>query len=275
VNLLSSSLTACRGIVPSVAVACAFLLGATPVTTPAPAAQPAAIYAQMATALARERPPPAMTYDETFKAQGLGVRIVASGPLSIVHIAFSSAGGATTFHVVEMPGRDTASILDTTSQQRYRAARPFWSPAWPRLPPGTAPPTILDAARATMLTDLRDPRATGYTITDAGVVMLGRVPEYHLRLSASGASAHPLTDVYVDVATGRIRSAFGAFTDTSVTNVTGTLQLNFGAIGAFWGITGGAVEATVHAFGRQVSGSAAFGIVDGTTKSGIANASRV
>jgi hypothetical protein len=62
----------------------------------------------------------------------------------------------------------------------------------------------------------------------------------------------------VDERTYLARRAVAAFTDRTIAPVTGVITLDFAHIAGSWLIASGTVEATVHAYFRTVSGSAAF-----------------
>ncbi len=211
---------------------------------------------------------PLISYNETFIPKGLGLRILQVHGKTVVHLAFSSATTPQTFQVTQHAGWNTTAILDTRSKQRYVAQRPFWSAVWstvhhskPTASPSPAQTTVLLSVRKKMIGDLLATSDKDYTVSFAGTQTLVGSPVYHLHFIARhDAAAHPLTDVFIDTHSYLVRRAVAAFSESTPASVTGTLTLNFGQVAGFWLVNSGKVAATVHAFFRQVSGSAAFSV---------------
>jgi hypothetical protein len=231
------------------------IAGAAPVTLDA-----GAIYAALVRSMNAEPQPGTLKYDETIVPHGLNLRIIDSNGKSAVHVVFSSDATGAVFHVEQGASAQTAEVTDTKSGHKYTSDQLFWSPMWSQTgAPPQEQPTVLSAVRAKMLSDILGVHAGDYMMTYAGIADVNGAPVYHLRLSAVGdAASHPLTDVFVDEQSYLVRRAVANFTDNSVTSVTGTVTLTFDAVGGYWLITSGEVDATVHAYFKTVSGSAMF-----------------
>ncbi len=241
---------------------CLLVLGLT-AQTPAPTAtsvsDPIAIYRSAVGAMAALPPQTVSGYDETITPRGLGLKILQVNGMAVVHIAYTKDTTPRVFHVA-VDGANTA-VVDANSGQRYTAGELFWSPTWSTTPPPTPPSqmTVIATVRERALADLLTPADANYTLSFVGIENVNNVPVYHIRLVArQDATAHPLTDVYADQQTYLVRRAVAAFTDNSVTNVTGALTMNFDRVGNSWLLDSGQVDATVHALLQQVSGSATF-----------------
>jgi hypothetical protein len=225
---------------------------------PSGAPEPAAIYARAVRAMDAQQSPAAVTYDETFTPRGLGVRIIMVRGAAVVHIVFSSDATPQVFQVTENSAR--TELVEAASGQRYAAALPFWSATW--LPLGPTTPadqsTVIGGVRQKMLGDLSPAGESAYSIALVGVENVGGFAVYHLHMTAQNPATHPLTDLFVDEQSYRVRRAVAAFRDTSLTSVTGDVVLNFASVGNYWMVTSGQIDATVHAFFRTVSGSATF-----------------
>lgn len=220
-------------------------------TPPPPAA--AAIFARATRAMAAQAAPASVLYDETVTREGLGVRIVQSGGNAVVHLAFSSSPGNDLFQVRGCGAATT--LFDVAGKRRYTSELPFWSPFWPSTATVTS---VLGVTRARMEADLREASGNAYAATlGAPATIDGGIAD-HLLLAAQNPSLHPLTDLYVDEQSGLVLRAVAAFKDTSVTDVTGSVTLNFARDGTFWIADSGEIDATVHAYFRRVSGSATF-----------------
>jgi hypothetical protein len=241
--------------------AATLLLGFAPIAGAGPVTLDAsAISAAMVAAMNAEPSPGTLKYDETIVPHGLNLRIIDSNGKSAVHLVFSSDATAAVFHVEQGASSQTAQVTDTKSGHEYTSDQLFWSPMWSQT--GASPqeqPTVLSAVRTKMLSDVLTMHAGDYTMKDAGVADVNGTPVYHLRLTAVGdAASHPLTDVFVDEQSYLLRRAVAAFSDNTVTSVTGTVTLTFDPVGGYWLITSGEVDATVHAYFKNVSGSATF-----------------
>lgn len=213
----------------------------------------AAIYARSVRMMTHQSVLASVTYDETIARRGLGVRVVQGTP-AVAHLAFSSTAGDDLFYVTQCGV--TTTLLDLTSKQRSTAELPFWSPIWPQTATVTS---VIGVARARMMNDLRVEAPDAYAATLLPSTIVDGISAYHVRLVARhDASLHPLTDLYADEQSGRILRAVAAFRDESVTDVTGSITLNFERVGNLWVAASGEVDATVHAYLRQVSGSATF-----------------
>jgi hypothetical protein len=230
-------------------------LGATPTASPT---DPTAIYRSMTGAMAALPAANVSAYDETITPRGLGLKILQVDGMAVVHIAYTKDTTPRVFHVA----RDgaTTAIVDASSGQHYTAEQIFWSPSWSTRSPPTPPSqtTVISTVRERALADLLAPAAGNYTLSLVGVENVSGAPVYHIHLVAQDAGTHPLTDVYVDQQTYLVRKAVAGFTDNSVTNVTGLLTMNFDRVGDAWLLDSGQVDATVHAFFQNVSGSATF-----------------
>ncbi|HEX8807164.1 MAG TPA: hypothetical protein VF741_09445 [Candidatus Aquilonibacter sp.] len=198
-------------------------------------------------------------YDETITPHGLGLKILQVDGMAVVHMAYTKDATPRVFHVA-LDGSSTA-VVDASSGQHYNAEELFWAPTWSTRSPPTPPSqmTVISSVREKALADLLASADGNYTISFVGVEDVTGTPSYHIHLVATqDAGAHPLTDLYVDQQTYLVRRAVAAFTDNSVTNVTGTLTMNFDRVGKSWLLDSGQVDATVHAFMQHVSGSATF-----------------
>ncbi|HEY9084554.1 MAG TPA: hypothetical protein VIN40_01230 [Candidatus Tyrphobacter sp.] len=223
-----------------------------------------AIYAKMVLAMSAQRSPSAASYDVTFTPRGLGLRIIDVRGKAVIHLAYISDSTPHLFHVTQSDDRDTSEIVDAVSRQRQIAERPFWSVTWAGDRPGAASATpadqttVIESAREKAVADLLTASDDAYGVTLVGIENLNGAAVYHLHLTAQNAAAHPLTDLFVDERSFLARRAVAGFTDHTVATVTGVITLNFWQVGRYWMLTSGEVDATVHAFFRQVSGSATF-----------------
>jgi hypothetical protein len=109
-----------------------------------------------------------------------------------------------------------------------------------------------------MIYDLLTDSTASYATSLVDEEALDGAAVYHLHLIAQDPAAHPLSDLFIDEQTFLVRRAVADFKDTSVTDVTGAVTLNFDRSDGYWLVTSGEVDATVHAFLTQVSGSATF-----------------
>ncbi len=215
----------------------------------------ATMYAKMALAMSAVRSPAAMSYDETVSPRGLSVRNIAANGVQVVHLVYSSDKTVLLFHVTQCAGADTARITDAAAPQPYTAEQPFWSAVWSR----GAQSSVIGTVRERMIADLVSADDGAYQIALASPQSINGSAAYHLHLTAlHDAAMHPLTDVFLDEQTFLPRRAVADFEDDAVTRVTGVVTLNFDRVGNYWMIDSGEVDATVHAYLRQVSGSAAF-----------------
>jgi hypothetical protein len=198
-------------------------------------------------------------YDETITPHGLGLKILNVDGMAVVHMAYTKDATPRIYHVARDGGNSTA-VVDASSGQRYTTEQLFWAPTWSTRSPPSPPSqtTVISSVRQRALADLLAPADDNYTLSLVGVENFNGTPVYHLHLVARDAGAHPLTDVYVDQQAYLVRRAVAAFTDNSVTNVTGVLTMNFDRVGRSWLLDSGQVDATVHAFLQHVSGSATF-----------------
>jgi hypothetical protein len=234
-------------------------LGASVAASPPPAPgtpDAGAMFARMAAAMQSQSPPPALSYDETVVPHGLGLRIMEAGGKAAFHVVFSSDSTVRVFHV-EQHDEQNAIVVDNSSSKSYTADQLFLSATWTSMPSGDQP-TVLSGVRSKMLADIRNGNGGDYTLSFVGTESVDGSPAYHLHMVAKDAGSHPLTDVFIDEQSYLTRRAIGAFTDNSVTNVTGLINLTFDRAGAFWLVTSGQVDATVHAYFKTVSGSATF-----------------
>jgi hypothetical protein len=219
---------------------------------------PSAIFQSMAGAMAALLAQTVSTYDETITPRGLGLKILQVDGMAVVHIAYTKDTTPRVFHVAREGAN--AAIVDASSGQHYTAEQLFWSPDWSTHSSATpaGQTTVISAVRERALADLLVPTGGNYTLSLVGIENVNGAPVYHIHVVAQDAGAHPLTDVYVDQQTYLVRRAVAAFTDNSVTNVTGLLTMNFDRVGSAWLLDSGQVNATVHAFFQNVSGSATF-----------------
>jgi hypothetical protein len=210
--------------------------------------------------MSRQAAPSGVTYDETFTPEGLGLRLLDVDGVTVVHVVYSKDKTVHVFHVVESGTQSTARLTDTASGQQYTAAPPFWSVLWTgRQGNATAAQSAVIAdTRDRMIYDLLTNSAASYAPSLVGAETLNGIPVYRLHLTAQDAANHPLTDLFVDERTFLVRRAIAEFRDSSVTDVTGSVTLNFDGTQSYWLVTSGEIEATVHAFLTQVSGSATF-----------------
>ena len=224
-------------------------------TAPPPEPDAAALYAKMALAMNAVRQPAVANYDETVYPRGLSVRNVEANGQEVVHLVYSSDKNPHVFEVTQCSSRNSVYVVDPTSGQHYSAEQPFFAAIWAR----AEQTSVIGAARQRMIADLTTATSDAYDVTMAPPQEIGGYLTYHLLLTArSDAGAHPLTDLYLDEQTLLPRRAVASFQDDTVARVTGVITLNFERAGEYWIVGSGEVAATVHAYFRQVSGSAAF-----------------
>jgi hypothetical protein len=235
-------------------------LAAAPQPSGEPTPDAGALYSKMVLAMNAQASPHAVAYDETVTPHGLGLRIIDAGGKAAVHVVFSSDPTVRVFHVEQHQAQITADVVDTTSGQHYSADQLFWSATWVTVPsPSATQPTVLSAVRTKMISDLTSASIGDYTLSYVGIADVNGVPAFHVHMAAvKDATAHPLTDVFIDEQSYLLRRAVAAFTDNSVTNVTGQVTLSFDRVAGFWLATSGEVDATVRAYFKTVSGSATF-----------------
>lgn len=179
---------------------------------------------------------------------------------TVVHIVYSKDRTVRVFHVTESNAQGTEQLAEAGSGQQYTAATPFWSIFWSGQSQTAAPAqsTVIADTRARMITDLITNSTAAYTASFVDAETLDGAAVFHIHLTAQDAANHPLTDLFIDEQTSLVRRALATFRDSSVTDVIGAVTLNFGSIDNYWLATSGEVDATVHAFLTQVSGSATF-----------------
>lgn len=181
------------------------------------------------------------------------------GGVTVVHIVYSKDKTIRVFHVSESSSLPTAQLTDATTSKQYSADTPFWSVLWKSsqqiVPAGQS--TVVGDTRARMIADLTADEVA-YSPSFIDMETLNGAPVYHLHLTAEDAADHPLTDLFIDEQSLLVKRAVAAFKDTSVTDVTGSVTLNFDRIAGYWLVTSGEVEATIHAYLTRISGSATF-----------------
>ncbi len=224
-------------------------------TAPPAAPDGTAMYAKMAVAMSAVRPPAVATYDETFYPRGLTTRTVETNGVQVVHLVFSSTDKSPhLMHVTQCGNGDTTRVADASGQD-MTIEQPFWSAVWSHV----AQTSVPGEARQRMLADLTIASDDAYAVTVAAPETIDGSPAYHLKLVAKhDATAHPLTDVFLDEQSMLPRRAVADFQDNAVAHVTGDVTVNFGRVRDYWIVSSGEVDATVRAFGTQTSGSAAF-----------------
>ncbi|HEV2738973.1 MAG TPA: hypothetical protein VGU66_10375 [Candidatus Elarobacter sp.] len=241
------------------------------------------VYTRMVDAMRAQKPPPRLSYRETFEPQGLVVSIRkrrkdAPAPA----LVFSPATEPVVLQVQETP--ESSDVLDTTTGLRYAGAKVFWAASWAdaRVANGNsgastptsaavspAPETEqsgsvagFNRARADVIGQVSISSDRYYAIEDAGSADVDGKSAIHLRLIArSDPVNHPLTDLYVDPATYMLRRADAAFKNEAyVSGYAGTISLQFGAIGNYWMIVKGRIEGNGHFLLKRAAGAADFHI---------------